>query len=417
MPFSLIAATLSGVASALSGPPAVNQAGAGDEADFAPILEEARKTLASEVELGLVAQTLPLVGMLSPDTAQVIPISQAVQEGKEASQTAVQVPLTFAIAEPGEEMALHLAHGAEAQPNVPVQQGALADGVAVNPEATPGEIAAATPTSASEPAPPSSLRLVAFDPGLSPPEESQRLELHLSPPVSAPLADNLSHNQPALKASPAVKGQSNGAPANEPKTVSQSSPLSDIPLAEVTQSETTHKSLRSRLALTGGEIASPQRDMGVRGGELPALEPGSGLNSAAAKVLPHIVQGIEALERSSQTSLRLHLHSEDLGRVEVWLTSNPQGVHIALHAEAAQTGELLQRHLPQLRQSLAQAGVHLAGLNVEAGGAQGQHSRTDLERHHPWGGASAGAERRARLSAEPASRPIVYATSAIDYRI
>jgi hypothetical protein len=79
---------------------------------------------------------------------------------------------------------------------------------------------------------------------------------------------------------------------------------------------------------------------------------------------------------------------------------------------------MLQRHLPELRQSLAQAGVHLAGLNIGGGGASGQHNNAQLACPHP-GFPWAGGRSNPHVVEvnEPPRRLLHLSTSQIDYLI
>lgn len=84
-----------------------------------------------------------------------------------------------------------------------------------------------------------------------------------------------------------------------------------------------------------------------------------------------ISQGVETMTRSGQTTMRLNLHPEELGRIDLRLTVNAQGTWVSVTADQKETSQLLQQHLNDLRQSLTQAGVQLGGLNVGQETSQG----------------------------------------------
>lgn len=429
MPFSLFTATLSSAASALPLSPAKGTAGSEDEAVFALILEEARKSLASEMELGLAAQALPLIGMLSAAAVQETPISQAVHGEEVLPTPVIQVPLSFVGLARGERIAPQAADQVEGQPDSAPQQAALPEGEVASQGTPQSDPAPAAPSAAldklgpsaldifrpaaSALAPPSQPRLAALPQAASQPEEAPTVEAAQSRAGSTPLPAALRQSERSRRALPAVEES-----FNRPKAPGERLALQGSHPEEVIEKGASQESPHPRYAVREGALPSPQEGPSLRGNALPASEQASAVERPAARLLAPIVRGAEALEKSGQASLRLHLHSQDLGGVEVRLTSTQQGVHVALRAEAAQTGELLQRHLPELRQSLAQAGVHLSGLSVGAGGAQAQQGGGQLTSPHPgrpW--KETLRNREVEAPAEPAPLPGIGSTSNIDYRI
>ncbi|MGB9640207.1 MAG: flagellar hook-length control protein FliK [Anaerolineales bacterium] len=88
------------------------------------------------------------------------------------------------------------------------------------------------------------------------------------------------------------------------------------------------------------------------------------------EVIQQLSKDLESFTKSGQQSLRLQLHPESLGKIDLHLTSNAEGVRIVMNADQAATGFLLERHLGELKEMLEQAGVNLTGLSVNAGNAQ-----------------------------------------------
>lgn len=87
-------------------------------------------------------------------------------------------------------------------------------------------------------------------------------------------------------------------------------------------------------------------------------------------VLPQIVRGVDSMARSGATSMHLQLHPEALGRIDVRVTSGADGMRVTLTADQAATGSLLQHNLADLRHTLTETGLSIAGLSVGVG--QGQ---------------------------------------------
>jgi flagellar hook-length control protein FliK len=77
-----------------------------------------------------------------------------------------------------------------------------------------------------------------------------------------------------------------------------------------------------------------------------------------------ISQNVESMLKSRQTTLRLQLYPEELGRIDLRLTTGSAGMGVSLIAQQASTGQLLESQVATLRQALDQAGIHLAHLSV-----------------------------------------------------
>jgi len=89
-------------------------------------------------------------------------------------------------------------------------------------------------------------------------------------------------------------------------------------------------------------------------------------------MVAQIQQGVETLTKSGQTSLRLQLYPETLGRVDLRLTSGADGVRVTLTADLSATGNLLQQHAQELRQALSDSGLTVAGLSIGFNLGQGK---------------------------------------------
>jgi flagellar hook-length control protein FliK len=104
-------------------------------------------------------------------------------------------------------------------------------------------------------------------------------------------------------------------------------------------------------------------------------------------MVTQIQQGVETLTKSGQTSLRLQLYPEALGRVDLRLTSGADGVRVSLTADLSATGNLLERHAQELRQALSDSGLTVAGLSIGFNLGQGKSS-TAFEWQPPVSGRS-----------------------------
>jgi flagellar hook-length control protein FliK len=131
------------------------------------------------------------------------------------------------------------------------------------------------------------------------------------------------------------------------------------------------ETLRSEPPASGLERAAPPGGETTREGIRPTV----GLNHSGDEKMLSFVrqvgQRIENLVKSDRTALEIQLVPEQLGKIDLKLASTPQGTSIVIQAENPATGWLLEQNLPQLRQTLAEAGVQLSGLSV---GQNGAHS-------------------------------------------
>ena len=96
------------------------------------------------------------------------------------------------------------------------------------------------------------------------------------------------------------------------------------------------------------------------------------------EIIQQLSKDLESFAKSGQQSLRLQLHPESLGKIDLHLTSNEEGVRIVMNADQAATGFMLERHLGELKEMLERAGVNLTGLSVNSGNAQ-THSNENFQ--------------------------------------
>lgn len=103
----------------------------------------------------------------------------------------------------------------------------------------------------------------------------------------------------------------------------------------------------------------------------------------AAEASRQVTQAIEASIQQGRNSIRLQLHPHDLGAIDVRLVSTPHGVGVTVFADQAGTGRLLETQIDQLRQSLNNAGVQLAHLNINPQAQSGHQGNAFM--HHSGG--------------------------------
>ena len=111
--------------------------------------------------------------------------------------------------------------------------------------------------------------------------------------------------------------------------------------------------------------------------DVQVKEPARLAEARTPEIINQITKGIDLLSRADGQSLRIHLQPENLGRIDIRLSSGPEGVSVALHTENPMTGSLLERSLSELRTSLADAGINLANLSVNSGHSQSAYQGAD----------------------------------------
>jgi len=113
------------------------------------------------------------------------------------------------------------------------------------------------------------------------------------------------------------------------------------------------------------------------------IEPARLAEAHRPEIVQQVARELEVFGKSGQTSLRIQLYPEQLGRIDVRMISKADGVQIVIHAENASTASLLERDLNFLRESLVQAGVNLSGLTVGQGQAQARSNLSQSELRTP----------------------------------
>jgi len=109
-------------------------------------------------------------------------------------------------------------------------------------------------------------------------------------------------------------------------------------------------------------------------------------NLVQPKTLPMIQKishEVTELARENGKSLRIQIHPENLGKIDLKLMSNSDGLKVVMTTEIPATAKLLETHMDQLQRSLADAGLSLSGMSVNSQGAQGQSANSSLNQSQP----------------------------------
>jgi flagellar hook-length control protein FliK len=140
------------------------------------------------------------------------------------------------------------------------------------------------------------------------------------------------------------------------------------------------------------------------------------LSGEAEIVAPQIVRGLETLVRSGRNLLNLQLHPENLGRIELQVATGAEGVRVTMTADQPATSALLQHHLNDLRQTLAESGLNVTALSIGVG--QGQSGNASAwQRPAPFQATAAPTATAQRAEADALTEADSGVSSRVDYRI
>jgi flagellar hook-length control protein FliK len=148
-------------------------------------------------------------------------------------------------------------------------------------------------------------------------------------------------------------------------------------------------------------------------------EPARMAEARNAGPVRQVSEGLENLIKSGQSSLRIQLNPKDLGRIELRLITGADGTSVIINAEHPVSSAMLESHLNDLRQSLADAGIQLNKLSV---GDWGSHHQSTANQHSQQYklplAKEAGSTWHEKSVAEAPTAPVSSGSSSlVDYRI
>lgn len=95
-------------------------------------------------------------------------------------------------------------------------------------------------------------------------------------------------------------------------------------------------------------------------------------HTTAQRVVQQTFNQLEGMIQSGQKTLRVQLYPENLGHIELRVTSQNGSLQVVILADSSVTQQALQQHARDLQQTLQQSGVNLTGLTVGQRGDQEQ---------------------------------------------
>jgi flagellar hook-length control protein FliK len=148
------------------------------------------------------------------------------------------------------------------------------------------------------------------------------------------------------------------------------------------------------------------------------------VNDSSQLTPAHIQQIADEVGLSMQTGksfVRIQLHPQGLGTIDIHLSTDAKGVGVTIMAEHASTGRLLEGQMDSLRQSLTDAGLNLShidlGMKGQQNGQGGQQSTQSNQTgtSHEWSARQWDSETNKKYAGT--SQQLTLTPSSINYQV
>ena len=181
----------------------------------------------------------------------------------------------------------------------------------------------------------------------------------------------------------------------------------------------THKGQDPLLADTGRSQQAPVTGSESKG---PEVRLNSGMVISENRIVEQTIDKFAVNQAKETGSVTLRLHPEELGQVKVELVMDKDSVRAHLHAQSQQVQEVLERHLPRLRDALEQQGLKIDQLQVSVDsqhngnrGAFQQHEQQSFAGHQKMPATLAGY--KGTPAEAPSAQPMARQGSGLSLRI
>lgn len=118
--------------------------------------------------------------------------------------------------------------------------------------------------------------------------------------------------------------------------------------------------------------------------EVTTMRLPSGLTVQEGTVMDQVINHFQANRKLESSSIRLKLHPQELGELRMEIEVKQDNIKAHITTQNPQAQEALDRHLPRLREALAQQGLELAQVEISVAASDeydGQRFQDNLERH------------------------------------
>lgn len=162
-------------------------------------------------------------------------------------------------------------------------------------------------------------------------------------------------------------------------TVEFSKTVSDqaVRFGEKSQTVSTKKEVKADLEIkAAGDVQLKSEPVSTLKSEVTehlGSTPNRMAESHSLNPAEQIIKNVEVMVKGEQTSMRLQLQPESLGKIELRLLQTDHGMVVALIPDESSTSALLEKQLADLRSALTNSGIQLSELWV------GQHEQAEQQ--------------------------------------
>lgn len=344
-------------------------------------------------------------------------------EEQPAARDASQAAATAPVSQTGNEKILPVIVG---EGEVPAAEAAAAETVTTG--VTDADTPAAATLNPESPDAVFSQALAAAVEGDA--QTSDPVQVAPAPAPAAPEAEAAAQSSPAAQPAETASVQVSAAPTPAENAAAAKEAAEQKAEARAQSAAAESDSASANTAAVTTSAASDAKSQSAAA----PLQQSAQANASAAvntaqrvDMVQQLVAQMSGAIEAGKSTMKIQLHPAELGAIELHLISSASGVSVSMVADQLSTGKMLENQLSQLRQSLADAGIQLTGLDVShqnltnqqqnsaaqqnaAFSQQSQHSAAAYIRH---------LDREDELQAEILmARPhTVLSSSAVDYRI
>lgn len=182
------------------------------------------------------------------------------------------------------------------------------------------------------------------------------------------------------------------APAAEARPTVTSHPQTVLAQAERSEIAALHPADHGKAAelhhAAGGSVAAPQDRPVALADITGVMTLPSGRQVAEAVVLDQVVTQMRGSADGESGKMVLRLHPAELGELKIDLAVEGDRLKAQLHAQTQQVQDVIEKHLPRLRDALESQGLRLDQLQVSVSTDQGrgQASQQQHQQHLGWMG-------------------------------
>lgn len=133
------------------------------------------------------------------------------------------------------------------------------------------------------------------------------------------------------------------------------------------------------------------------------------------EVVAQVVNQIDKMVKTNRSSVRLQLYPEELGHIDLKITTTKNGIGVTMIADSSSTQDALRSDMNNLKQNMQQAGIQLSDLNIGQG--QNSNKQQQFEETQKMLNSAYQSVKESGTKSAEAHKQVQLQTTAIDYRI